>query len=73
MLINKTKRAEQNLNNLPFLALQAEQIEFLGSPAEFKTQIIELIRNAKKTYFMSPHFIGKKMKRGRKSSMKFIA
>ena len=72
MLINKTKRAEQNLNNLPFLALQAEQIEFLGSPAEFKTQIIELIRNAKNV-FMSPHFIGKKMKRGRKSSMKFIA
>lgn len=30
MLINKTKRAEQNLNNLPFLALQAEQIEFFG-------------------------------------------
>ena len=72
MLINKTKRAEQNLNNLPFLALQAEQIEFLGSPAEFKTQIIELIRNAKNV-FMLPHFIGKKMKRDRKSLMKFIA
>ena len=27
--------------------MQAEQIEFLSSPAEFKTQIIELIRNAK--------------------------
>ena len=53
MLINKTKRAEQNLNNLPFLALQAEQIEFLGSPAEFKTQIIELIRNAKKRIYVT--------------------
>ncbi len=53
MLINKTKRAEQNLNNLPFLALQAEQIEFLGSSAEFKTQIIELIRNAKKRIYVT--------------------
>ena len=53
MLINKTKRAEQNLNNLPFLALQAEKIEFLGSPAEFKTQIIELIRNAKKRIYVT--------------------
>ena len=28
MLINKAKRAEQNLKNLPFLPLQAEQVEF---------------------------------------------
>ena len=26
MLINKAKRAEQNLKNLPFLPLQAEQV-----------------------------------------------
>ena len=48
MLINKAKRAEQNLKNLPFLPLQAEQVEFLFSPLEFKAQIIELIRQAKK-------------------------
>lgn len=60
MLINKTKRAEQNLNNLPFLALQAEQIEFLGSSAEFKTQIIELIRNAKKTYLCHRTLLAKR-------------
>ena len=59
MLINKTKRAEQNLNNLPFLALQAEQIEFLGSSAEFKTQIIELIRNAK-TYLCHRTLLAKR-------------
>ena len=33
--------------------MQAEQIEFLGSPAEFKTQIIELIRNAKKRIYVT--------------------
>ena len=61
MLINKAKRAEQNLKNLPFLPLQAEQVEFLFSPLEFKAQIIDLIRQ------------GKKMKRDKKFSMRFIA
>ena len=53
MLINKAKRAEQNLKNLPFLPLQAEQVEFLFSPLEFKAQIIELIRQAKKRIYMT--------------------
>ena len=52
MLINKAKRAEQNLKNLPFLPLQAEQVEFLFSPLEFKAQIIELIRQAKKRIYL---------------------
>ena len=53
MLINKAKRAEQNLKNLPFLSLQAEQVEFLFSPLEFKAQIIELIRQAKKRIYVT--------------------
>ena len=53
MLINKAKRAEQNLKNLPFLPLQAEQVEFLFSPLEFKAQIIELIRQAKKRIYVT--------------------
>lgn len=65
MLINKTKRAEENLQALPSLALQPSQIDFLHHPAEFKQQIIQLIREAKRA-FISPHFIGKMMRRGKK-------
>lgn len=53
MLINKLKRAEQNIQNLPFLPLEKEQVEFLFSPSEFKAQIIELIRNAKKRIYVT--------------------
>lgn len=53
MLINKLKRAEQNLQNLPFLPLEKSQVEFLFSPSEFKTQIIELIKNAKKRIYVT--------------------
>ena len=53
MLINKFKRAEQNIRNLPFLPLEKTQVEFLFSPAEFKTQVIELIRNAKKRIYIT--------------------
>ncbi|AOF53484.1 phosphatidylserine synthase [Rodentibacter caecimuris] len=53
MLINKLKRAEQNLTNLPFLPLEKTQVEFLFSPTEFKTQIIELIRNAQKRIYVT--------------------
>lgn len=53
MLINKAKRAEQNLKNLPFLPLQVDQVEFLFSPLEFKAQIIELIRQAKKRIYVT--------------------
>ncbi|VEH65803.1 CDP-diacylglycerol--serine O-phosphatidyltransferase [Rodentibacter pneumotropicus] len=53
MLINKLKRTEQNLKNLPFLPLEKAQVEFLFSPTEFKTQIIELIRNAKKRIYVT--------------------
>ena len=53
MLINKLKRAEQNIQNLPFLPLKKEQVEFLFSPSDFKAQIIELIRNAKKRIYVT--------------------
>lgn len=53
MLINKLKRAEQSLQNLPFLPLEKAQVEFLFSPAEFKTQVIELIRKAKKRIYIT--------------------
>ncbi|MGC7559943.1 CDP-diacylglycerol--serine O-phosphatidyltransferase [Pasteurella sp. PK-2025] len=46
MLINKTKRAKQNINRLFCLPLQAEQVEFIYSAAAFKQQIIQLIRQA---------------------------
>ncbi|MCP6204810.1 CDP-diacylglycerol--serine O-phosphatidyltransferase, partial [Klebsiella pneumoniae] len=35
------------------LPLQAEQVEFLFSPLEFKAQIIELIRQAKKRIYVT--------------------
>ncbi|PJG81957.1 CDP-diacylglycerol--serine O-phosphatidyltransferase [Caviibacterium pharyngocola] len=53
MLINKTKRAMQNLERLPCLPLRAEQIEFIYSPAEFKQQIIHLIRHAQSRIYIT--------------------
>ncbi|OOF69699.1 CDP-diacylglycerol--serine O-phosphatidyltransferase [Rodentibacter caecimuris] len=53
MLFNKMKRAVQNINNLPFLPLQADEVEFLFSPAEFRSQVIELIRSAKKRIYIT--------------------
>ncbi|POY47112.1 CDP-diacylglycerol--serine O-phosphatidyltransferase [Avibacterium paragallinarum] len=53
MLINKTKRAEENLQALPSLALQPSQIDFLHHPAEFKQQIIQLIREAKTRIYIT--------------------
>ena len=70
MLINKLKRAEQNIQNLPFLPLEKAQVEFLFSPSEFKAQVIELMP---KNAFMSPRFTGKKMKQGKRFWTKFIA
>lgn len=53
MLINKTKRAEENLQALPCLALDKTQIHFLHHPAEFKQQIIQLIRQAKTRIYIT--------------------
>ncbi|NBI43205.1 CDP-diacylglycerol--serine O-phosphatidyltransferase [[Haemophilus] felis] len=53
MLLNKTKRAKQNINRLFCLPLQAEQVEFLYSSAEFKAQIIQLIRQAKSRIYIT--------------------
>lgn len=52
MLINKTKRAKQNLERLPCIPLQAEQVEFIYHSSDFKQQIIQCIRQAKsRIYF----------------------
>ncbi|MCW9699883.1 CDP-diacylglycerol--serine O-phosphatidyltransferase [Avibacterium sp. 20-129] len=53
MLINKTKRAKENLQTLPYLALEETQIDFLHHPAEFKQQIIQLIREAKTRIYIT--------------------
>ena len=53
MLINKTKRAIQHLERLPALPLRAEQVEFIDSPAAFKTQLVELIRRAKSRIYIT--------------------
>ena len=53
MLLNKAKRAERRLKQLPFIPLQGEQVTFLFGPAEFKTQIIDLIRNAQKRIYIT--------------------
>lgn len=53
MLLNKTKRAQQNINRLFCLPLQAEQVDFLHSPAEFKAEIIQLIRQAKSRIYIT--------------------
>lgn len=53
MLFNKMKDTGQNIHNLPFFPLKADEVEFLFSPAEFKSQIIELIRQAKKRIYIT--------------------
>ncbi|UEA16265.1 CDP-diacylglycerol--serine O-phosphatidyltransferase [Pasteurella canis] len=53
MLINKTKRAKQNINRLFCLPLQAEQVEFLYHPSTFKNQIIQLIKQAKSRIYIT--------------------
>lgn len=53
MLIDKTKRAKENLAHLAYFPLQTEQIEFITTPAEFKQQIIQLIRQAKSRIYIT--------------------
>lgn len=53
MLINKTKRAMENLKKLPSLPLAEDQITFLASPSEFKTQILTLIKQAKMRIYVA--------------------
>lgn len=53
MLINKTKRAKQNINRLFCLPLQAENVEFIYSAADFKQQIIQLIKQAKSRIYIT--------------------
>ncbi len=53
MLINKTKRAKQNINRLFCLPLQAEHVEFIYSAAAFKQQILQLIKQAKSRIYVT--------------------
>lgn len=47
MFIDKTEHARKRLESLPCLPLKPEQVEFIYSPAAFKSEIIQLIRQAK--------------------------
>ncbi|MDY4280758.1 MAG: CDP-diacylglycerol--serine O-phosphatidyltransferase [[Pasteurella] mairii] len=53
MLINKTKRARQNLDRLACLPLSADQVEFIYCSADFKQRIIQLIRQAQKRIYIT--------------------
>lgn len=53
MLINKTKQAQQQIENLPYLPLQAENVTFLHSAKQFKQAILELIRSAKTRIYIT--------------------
>ncbi|WP_233115639.1 CDP-diacylglycerol--serine O-phosphatidyltransferase [Aggregatibacter actinomycetemcomitans] len=47
MFTDKIERARKRLESLPCLPLQPEQVEFIYSPAAFKSEIIQLTRQAK--------------------------
>lgn len=53
MLLSRNKRTEQSIEQLPFIPLASSNIEFLFSPSEFKTQIIEAIRQARKRIYIT--------------------
>ena len=50
MLINKAKRAEQNLKICLFFLYRQNRLSFCLVRFEFKAQIIELIRQAKNAF-----------------------
>lgn len=52
MFINRTKRANQHLQQLAYVPQAVEDIEFISGPQAFKQAIIQLIRSAKtRIYF----------------------
>lgn len=53
MLIDKIKRAKEQLAQLPCLPQQAENVEFIYRSSDFKQQIIQLIRQAKKRIYIT--------------------
>ncbi|PJG84945.1 CDP-diacylglycerol--serine O-phosphatidyltransferase [Conservatibacter flavescens] len=53
MLINKTKRAQKNIENLPHLAQNAANVEVIYRSVDFKQQIIQLIRQAKNRIYIT--------------------
>ncbi|MDG6894967.1 CDP-diacylglycerol--serine O-phosphatidyltransferase [Volucribacter amazonae] len=53
MLIDKSKRAKRNLENLPCLAQNPANITFIYRAEDFKHQIIQLIRQAKTRIYIT--------------------
>ena len=53
MLNTKYYQSLHQLQSLPFLTQQAEQIEFIYSTADYKQQLIQLIRQAKKRIYIT--------------------
>lgn len=53
MLINKSKQAKKQIEALPYLPLQVENVAFLHSAKQFKERLIELIRSAKTRIYVT--------------------
>lgn len=53
MLNSKYYQSLHQLQSLPFLPLQAENVEFIYSAAEYKQQFIQLIRQAKQRIYIT--------------------
>lgn len=59
LILNKKRRAKQQLDSLPFLPQAVENIDFLASSAEFKQQILHLIQTAKKRIILTALYFEK--------------
>lgn len=53
MLLSKVERAQRQINKLPAIALQANEIEFIHQPSQFKQQILTSISQAKKRIYIT--------------------
>lgn len=59
LILNKQHRAKRLLANLSYLPQSAEQIEFLSSCADFKQQIVRLIRSATRRIYITALYFEK--------------
>ncbi|OOH85087.1 phosphatidylserine synthase [Pasteurellaceae bacterium 15-036681] len=53
LILNKQTRAKRQLEKLTFIPQQADKVNFLGSSAEFKTRILELIAQAQSRIYLT--------------------
>ena len=53
LILNKQTRAKRHLEKLTFIPQPADKVQFLGSSAEFKTRILELIARAKSRIYLT--------------------